>query len=297
MLLGCDSQKALAALFREANPDTDFDVARSYKWMQGRAVPRSPRLYEDWAGLLDAGRPGAWLAGCDLETFVATLEARHGDAAAGLRAAAGLPPEPAQAHEPRTFLPGAFAVYGLAQSPYYQKRLIRGDMLLSPCAEGEPGHPARVRERFAGITAAWSGTIEAHAQGLSGELRSEGGAFGPFYVALVAPSLPGSLLAGVMVGFVSLQPGAQRPFATRVAAVRAPAPAADRLIEGNRYLENDAEIAEDLRGLGLPVEQAPEFAADLGAWLRLPVSAQTPLSPEEITGLVSAADRLWLATL
>ena len=116
-------------------------------------------------------------------------------------------------------------------------------------------------------------------------------------MALVAPSLPGSLLAGVMVGFVSLQPGAQRPFATRVAAVRAPAPAADRLIEGNRYLENDAEIAEDLRGLGLPVEQAPKFAADLGAWLRLPVSAQTPLSPEEITGLVSAADRLWLATL
>ncbi|WP_339947822.1 hypothetical protein [uncultured Albimonas sp.] len=297
MLLGCDSQKALAALFREADPDTDFDIARSYKWMQGRATPRSAKLYEEWAGLLDVGRPGGWLAACDLATFVATLEARHGEAASGLRSAAGLLPDTPALREPRTFLPGRFVLYGMAQSPYYEARLIRGDLHVASGGEGDTGHPTRMRERFAGMQAAWSGVIEAHPQGLSGELRSESGAFGPCYLALITPTLPGSLLAGVAVGFVSLQPGAQRPYAARIAAVRAPAAAGEALAEGNRYLEAEPEVEQDLRDLGLPVEQSPGFAADLARWLRQPVASDRPMAPSEVTALVSAADRIWLATL
>ncbi len=297
MLLGCDSQKALAALFREADPDTDFDIARSYKWMQGRAAPRSTKLYEEWAGLLDVGRSGAWLAACDLETFVATLEARHGEAAAGLRGALGLPADLAAPREPRAYLPGRFVLYSMAQSPYYETRLIRADLHLAPVGEGERSHPARIRESFAGVDAAWSGTMSLHAQGLSGELRSESDAFGPMYFALVTPTLPASLLAGLAVGFVSLQPGAQRPYAARAAAVRVPPAAGERLAEGNRYLGDDAEIEDDLRALGLPVEQAEGFTAQLAQWLRQPVASDRPLSPSEVTDLVRAADRIWLATL
>ena len=54
--LGCASQKDLCARFREANPGTIFELDRSYKWMQGRALPRSVGLYEDWAALLGTGR-------------------------------------------------------------------------------------------------------------------------------------------------------------------------------------------------------------------------------------------------
>ncbi|SFH98079.1 hypothetical protein [Albimonas pacifica] len=297
MLLGCDSQKALAALFREADPDTDFDVARSYKWMQGRAAPRSAKLYEEWAALLDVGRPGSWLAACDLATFVATLEIRHGDAAAGLRASLGLPPDAAVSREPRAFLPGRFALYSMAQSPYYEDKLIRADLHLAPAAEAESGHLARVRESFAGVEAAWSGEIERNVQGLSGELRSESDAFGPVYLALVTPTLPASLLAGVTVGFVSLQPGAQRPYAARIAAVRVPPAAGETLSESNRYIDTDAEVAADLRALGLPVDRAPDFVPDLVRWLRRPVASDRPLSPATVTDLVSAADRIWLATL
>ena len=55
--LGCASQKDLCARFREANPGTIFELDRSYKWMQGRALPRSVGLYEDWAALLGTEQP------------------------------------------------------------------------------------------------------------------------------------------------------------------------------------------------------------------------------------------------
>ena len=46
-LLGCASRKELCARFRDVNPRTEFDLERSHKWMQGRAKPRSGRVYED----------------------------------------------------------------------------------------------------------------------------------------------------------------------------------------------------------------------------------------------------------
>lgn len=297
MLLGCDSQKALAALFREADPNTDFDIARSYKWMQDRAVPRSAKLYEEWGRLLDVGRSGGWLAACDLGDFVAALEARHGAAAATLRAAAGIAPDAGAVRGPRGFLPGRFAVYSLAQSPHFHGQLIRGDLRISPAGEAEPGHPARLRERFAGLDVAWSGAIEPHAQGLSADLRSECGTFAPVSLALLTPTIPGSLLVGLQMGFVSLQPGAQRPYATRIAGVRVRGDADAALARGNRYLPADEEIGDDLAALDLPMARAPGFAAALASWLREPVSLDAPVSPGPVAELVSAADRLWLATL
>ena len=40
-LLGCATRKELCARFRSVNPATEFDLERSYKWLQGRALPRS----------------------------------------------------------------------------------------------------------------------------------------------------------------------------------------------------------------------------------------------------------------
>jgi hypothetical protein len=44
--LDCAGQKELCAAFRRVNPNTTFALDRSYKWMQGRSLPRSARLYE-----------------------------------------------------------------------------------------------------------------------------------------------------------------------------------------------------------------------------------------------------------
>ena len=76
-LLGCASQKELCAVFRQANPTTEFDLGRSYKWIQGRSLPRSPRVYKDWAGVLGMDRSADWIATCTLDAFVEALCTRH----------------------------------------------------------------------------------------------------------------------------------------------------------------------------------------------------------------------------
>ena len=75
--LGCASQKDLCARFHAVNPGTTFELDRSYKWMQGRALPRSVGLYEDWAKLLGTGRPLAWLQSCTADEFLELVCDRH----------------------------------------------------------------------------------------------------------------------------------------------------------------------------------------------------------------------------
>lgn len=66
-LLGRANQKDFCAAFRRVNPNTDFDLERSYNWVQGRALPRSARVYRDWVELVGAeGRSPFWLASCPL---------------------------------------------------------------------------------------------------------------------------------------------------------------------------------------------------------------------------------------
>ena len=70
VLLGCSTRKELCARFRAVNPATEFDLERSFKWLQGKSLPRSMAIYEDWARLLGTARSGAWLAGCSTEAFL-----------------------------------------------------------------------------------------------------------------------------------------------------------------------------------------------------------------------------------
>src|SRR5262245_2655082 len=88
--LGCTSQKDLCAQFLRVNPATTFDVDRSYKWMQERALPRSAKLYDDWALLLGTERPPAYLQSCTLDEFLDLACDRFGLSREALVARAGL---------------------------------------------------------------------------------------------------------------------------------------------------------------------------------------------------------------
>ena len=68
-VLGNATHKGLCARFRAVNPNTPCDIDRLHKWIQGRALPRSPQLYEDWAKVLGTHRPGTWLATCSMNEF------------------------------------------------------------------------------------------------------------------------------------------------------------------------------------------------------------------------------------
>ena len=88
-LLGCASQKDLCARFRRLNPAT-FDLDRSYKWMQGRAQPRSARVYEDWATLLGTASPIAHLQSCTIDEFLDLVCDHHQVSRDALAARAGI---------------------------------------------------------------------------------------------------------------------------------------------------------------------------------------------------------------
>jgi hypothetical protein len=141
-LLGCASQKEFCAAFRHANPRTEFDLGRSYKWIQGRFLPRSPRVYEDWAGVLGMDRSADWIASCTLDAFVEALCARHAVDRTALLRHAGLDNgrgAPSAAGAAEDYLCGAYACYSLAQSPYYGGRLIRGTLTIEPAARRAAG--------------------------------------------------------------------------------------------------------------------------------------------------------------
>jgi hypothetical protein len=76
--LGSKRQKDLALAFRRADPDTTFDLPRSYKWVQGRTLPRSARLYEEWAALLGLGCTAKQSLTESMDAFWARLTRRYG---------------------------------------------------------------------------------------------------------------------------------------------------------------------------------------------------------------------------
>ena len=89
-VLGCASQKDLCARFHEVNPATIFELDRSYKWMQGRALPRSARVYEDWARVLGTTSPITYLQSCTVEEFLDLVCDRHKMSRDALAARAGI---------------------------------------------------------------------------------------------------------------------------------------------------------------------------------------------------------------
>ena len=114
--------------------------------MQGRAKPRSFRVYEDWARLLGTARRPSWLIACTLDAFVEEvcrafsahpLELKRRAGVDGQRLA-GETPGGAAVH----YVCGAYAAYSHAWSPYFQGQLIRGSLLIQP--SGAAGFPRAI---------------------------------------------------------------------------------------------------------------------------------------------------------
>jgi len=298
--LGCDSQKALDAAFRAADPNTAFDLARSYKWIQGRSLPRSPRLYAEWARLLDTGHTADWLLACDLDAFVLAVASRYGLSPDALRERVGAAPA-TRALEPRdSFMCGAYATYTRAQSPHFAGRLLRGSIVIVPAPRPADGMVATLVQHFAGMRAAFEGPALVMGSGLALQLRSTTGTLAPAFCALFRPTPPASLLAGMICSYTALHPGTQPPYATRILAVRVPDAAADTIEASNRYLDLHEDPGRDLAALGLPIAEAADLPARLAAWVQGDKEAGavgTRLSPEEYAELVAACDRLWISAL
>jgi hypothetical protein len=300
-VLGCASQKDLCARFREANPATIFEVDRSYKWMQGRSLPRSAQVYEDWAKLLGAGASAVHLQSCTVDEFLDLVCARHdvsrevllGRAAALVRAppsAGDAEPQEAQLHRR---LAGAYACYSHAWSPYFEGRIIRGSLVVE-VAEGRPGLVATYREAIAVGRIELSGQVTSGNRAVYLDLMDAAQEF-RLSMCLFVPGTLASVLAGIMSGatFVDADP---QPAATRVVMIRIPASAAGALEPSNRYLDLAEEpLSSDLGALGLPIGTSAGLDALLAGFLRGDHARDyIKVDAGEYSRLALAIDRLFI---
>ena len=263
-LLGCASRKELCARFRDVNPRTEFDLERSHKWMQGRAKPRSGRVYEDWVRLLGTDRSPTWLVACTIEAFVEEVCRSFDADPLELKRRAGLDPErrvigkigPDAVH----YLCGTYAAYSRAWSPYFRDHVIRGSLLFEPGRSGR--FSARYRERLPSGPVELSGTAGLVGGVLHIELR-EAGSGAPFYVSVLLSGRPASVLSGVASGATFAGPD-PLPSTTRIVLVRAPA--GSDIDGSNDYLTWEPRAIEaNLARLG--VQPRPAAAAELCSFL------------------------------
>lgn len=295
MLLGCASQKELCAAFRRVNPRTDFDLERSYKWMQGRAVPRSSQVYADWESLLTLGHPPRWIATAPLEDFIAALCEQHGVAREALLAPASPVSLPA-AEASASYLCGPYATFSLAQSPYYRGRIVRGSLAIEAAPRRNGGLLAAYSQSLPSGPATAQGPVLLHGRAMCLDLHTLNREdLAPVFCSLFLPSPPASLLLGMLCGTVAVHPGGQPPYATRIAMLRVPPGGAATLEESNRYLDAaPGALAAELDRLGFP---SPGIADGLERLLHpegIAGAATDQVPPEDYAALAGLCDRAWL---
>lgn len=302
VLLGCTSQKDLCAAFRRVNPVTDFDLERSYKWMQGRALPRSARVYEDWLSLLGTvDKSVSWLMAVPVEEFAETLALLKGQEPSLLLRQAGLSVT-APASEPGTnvgpdgYLCGVYASYSHAQSPYYAGRLVRGTLVIDPAGRRAEGLVAVYSQTLSVGRVQAAGSVGLYGASMCLELRLPAPGVAPIFFSLFRPSPPASVLAGVLCGTTFVHPAGQPPYATRVVLVRIAASPAD-VEASNRYLgQEDAPVTSDLGALGMAVGLRRDFEAKVRRILYPDESriGSDQLVATDYADLAMMCDQVWL---
>lgn len=301
--LGGVSQKELCVAFRQVNPHTEFHLDRSYKWTQGRALPRSAAVYEDWAAVLGLDRPGAWIAAAPLEAFIDALCRDSRTDRATLLRHAGLDAATAErgATDEAHGLCGVYACYSRAQSPYHDGQVIRGALAIQPAPREATGLVACYSQALGFGRSHVAGPVLAAARTLTLPL-TQGSSRGvpPVSFHLHMPAPPASLLAGIMSSCTMVHPSGQPPYATRIVMMRVPLPVV-ALEASNRYMvPGRLALSRDLAALGLAMPDPEGLETQLDRFIH-PAgtgragSDQIPMSDHIALG--AACDRIWLGTL
>lgn len=294
-MLGCTSNKEVCARFRAVNPATHCELDRLNKWLQGRALPRSVRFYEDWAKVLGSSRPGAWFASCGIEAFVVELALLFEADPQTLMASEHAPipsPTARSAPGPHAYLLGSYACYSPAWSPYHSGKLIRGGLLLG-------------RGKGTAITATYTERVVSGLVGFEGAALIAGRTLhvpvtdpdsGVYvFMTLFVPGPPASAMCGVMSGstFLGQDP---RPTACRMLAIRVPAGV--DLAGTHRYFDAlPGAIAADLSTLTLHLEASEAFDTLARDFLRNGGGGGLDqVSIDEQYRLTAMLDRSYLAT-
>lgn len=254
-VLRCATRKELCARFRAVNPNTEFDLERSFKWLQGKALPRSAAVYEDWAAVLGTTRPGSWLAASSVEAFADEVAALFSVDRMELQAlsdrflGAALVRQLAD-----DGLAGTFLCYSHAWSPFHAGQLIRGTLDLQPGTRG--GFQAHYQENLP--SGPWTGRGVGRRSGRVLSVAVEGTVEEHVSLSLLVPGRPVNVLAGRMQG-TTIHGAATQLCTTRIVLLRT-APGQSAVQDCFVPAEGRA-LAADLDRLGRRSDTAADLAA------------------------------------
>lgn len=211
--LSLDTQKQLGVLLQEINPQTAYTPTRAYKWITGKAVPRSQSVFDDIAQLLTQRSDGAtvggeWLRTVDYTEFYGEMAGRFGS-----RVSHDLAPQPQASSQAGTspspyrldgtgrpvpgYVYGAYLTISPAWSAHRRGQFVLGEMIVS---RGPQGEAVLEYGEYLGLSEITStGTLIRHGRCLqAATLDSDGEEVLTF--VFVVPSPPGILLPGIMSG-------------------------------------------------------------------------------------------------
>lgn len=290
-LLGTIARKDLAAAFRRVNANTSFDTGRADKWLQGRAQPRERQVYEDWSKVLELDRPGQWIADCEIEVFLDEICARHGRDPEALLSSLDLSGSRSNGRGRALELAGTFVCYSHAWSPYFQGRLIRGELSVG-AASGPNRQLVTYTEVLPTGRLEVKGTMAAGKRTLHVEVSDTLGGVPVFTFCLFPASPPTSVLAGLLFGATIHGPDIQ-PTVTRIVMVRLPAPTS-WLRSADAYLAPNDSVAKELATLGLHIENPAAVDRGVTEFLYGGSGGFDQIQVPSYRTLVDLFDRVWL---
>lgn len=280
-VLRCATRKELCARFRAVNPQTEFDLERSFKWLQGKALPRSAAVYDDWAAVLGTARAGSWLAASSVDAFADEVAALFSVDRMELQAlsdrflGAVLVRQLAE-----DGLAGAYLCYSQAWSPFHAGRLIRGVMDLQAGTRG--GFLAQYQENLP--SGPWTGRGLGRRSGRVLTVALEGTVEEHLTLSLLVPGRPVNVLGGRMQG-TTIHGAETQLCATRIVLLRTGPGQAEA---PECFVPQDAaSLAADLRLRGRNTETAGDLAEAMLRFLLPPTGpASAPISPGDLNALV-----------
>jgi hypothetical protein len=295
--LGTPTRKDLASAFHATNPSTSFDLERAHKWLQARAKPREPRLYDDWAQLLKLGQNATWIAEASIEDFLqALLDKSDLDRDTLIeRAQTFGGGRTARSSQNRTNAPelvGTYVCYSHAWSPYFRGRLIRSCLEISAQDGGRRLTGTYTESLPNGVTSV-EGPVVRLERALHLDLRHPTESIHLLF-CLFPPSPPGSVLGGLMCGATILGPTPQ-PSVSRIIMIKLPHPPIG-LANKDAYLPANGSVATDLVDLGLPISDMALTDRTIQSFLSMRGQAEFDQVPIVIYHeLVAMFDCQWLS--
>lgn len=269
VLLGCGTRKELCARFRTVNPQTEVDLERSFKWLQGRALPRSPTVYEDWARLIGTHRGGTWISACSEEAFLDELcllyGANRNDLLARAQRFLG---EGGGAITTSDALLGQFVAYSWAWSPFHTGELIRGRLSFAEAARARLD--VTYTEDIPGGRIELSGQASRNGRVIHANLVARGDE--RIDLLLLAPGRPADILVGLLQGQTVATAELQLA-SSRIVLFRTLSDMQGAGTEGSCYIPFDpTALTADLerQGIGVPLPGLADLAL---SFLARPASA------------------------